>query len=71
MTSDRLEGLGVELDAFRHADGSIDIAVLGRVAHEQRLTAMHASIRDFYNAVRSFVPGRELAPKQTLSGKPC
>jgi len=71
MTSNRLEGLGVELEALRHADGSIDIAVLGRIAHEQRLAAMHASIRDFYNAVRSFVPGREPAPAQRFSSKVC
>lgn len=73
MTTNRLEDLRFEADVLRHADGSIDISAHGHRAQEERLAAMHESIRDLYQAVRSVVPSfaRQPAPKQTLSSKVC
>ncbi|MFZ5735120.1 MAG: hypothetical protein ACOY4O_20505 [Pseudomonadota bacterium] len=73
MTSNQLEGLGFESGVLRHADGSIDIAAYGRIAHEERLAAMHEAVRDLYKAVLGWTPGfeRRSAPKPTLSSSAC
>lgn len=73
MASDGLEGLRFENGVLRRADGSIDIAAYGRIAHGERLAALHAAFGDLFKAVRGIAhaSGYAVASKQTLSGKAC
>lgn len=74
MTSNRLDDLRFESSGLlRHPDGGVDIAAYRRIAHAERLAAMHGWARDLYDALRGLIQGfeRRAAPKQTLSSSTC